>query len=285
MKSCEEHVGKNSDYYVYTPSKTAYELFLYPMQCGHFIYEAGYYLSRSSFDSFLLVYVEKGSMMLELPDKHFQINAGQFFLLDCYQSHTYFTDTGCECMWCHYDGSLARPYYQNVVAHLGNVFSLMNSYPAQQKLNTIYTTFQTGGPVREALMSKYFVDIMTLFLLDTPHTTGYLHYATMSENIISYINEHFAENISVDTLAGLAGLSQYHFIRTFKKETGFTPHKYILNSRISAAKYLLKNTNLCVKDICFQTGFSCESVFCSAFKKEQGLSPTEYRFISSAHSH
>ena len=48
----------------------------------------------------------------------------------------------------------------------------------------------------------------------------------MAEEIIAYINEHFAEKFSVEELAAQAGLSQYHFIRVFKKETGFTPHEY-----------------------------------------------------------
>lgn len=284
MRSYEEHVLPQSDYYIYSPSKLARELFFYPMQCGHFYYEGGYFLRRKSFDSFLLMYIEHGSMTLEYQGKISQINAGQFLLLNCYEEHTYYSEYGCECFWCHFDGALAESYYKLIVSNKGNVFSLMNSYPAQNKLGTIYTIFQTGSPVREPLISKYFVDIMTLFLLDTPQDVSYLRYATTSENIITYINEHLSENITVDDLASRAGLSSYHFIRVFNKETGFTPHKYILNSRIMAAKYLLKNTMLSAKDICFQTGFSCESVFCSAFKKELGVTPTEYRFQSDTQS-
>ena len=50
------------------------------------------------------------------------------------------------------------------------------------------------------------------------------------------------EDISVPVLADRVGLSLYHFIRSFKKETGFTPHDYIIHTRINTAKYLLKNT-------------------------------------------
>ena len=99
----------------------------------------------------------------------------------------------------------------------------------------------------------------------------------MSERVISYIGEHFAEDISIDELAQVAGLSQYHFIRSFRKETGFTPHEYLINIRINTAKYLLKNSQLSIKDICYQAGFSCESVFCSTFKRQLKMTPTEYR--------
>ena len=56
---------------------------------------------------------------------------------------------------------------------------------------------------------------------------------THLEEIIAYINEHFAEKFSVEELAAKAGLSQYHFIRVFKKETGFTPHEYLNNTPVS----------------------------------------------------
>lgn len=54
MKSCEEFVAPESDYYIYTPSKLAKDMFLYPLQCGLFSYEPGYHLKRDSFDSFLM---------------------------------------------------------------------------------------------------------------------------------------------------------------------------------------------------------------------------------------
>ena len=61
-------------------------------------------------------------------------------------------------------------------------------------------------------------------------------------------------------------LSQYHFIRMFKSYTSCTPHEYIVNIRISAAKYMLKNTGLSVKDIGLDAGFPSECLFCTAFK-------------------
>ena len=55
MLSREERITADSRYYVYSPSRTAMEMFLYPLQCGHFTYLPGYHLSRESFDSFLLL--------------------------------------------------------------------------------------------------------------------------------------------------------------------------------------------------------------------------------------
>ena len=135
--------------------------------------------------------------------------------------------------------------------------------------------FAPGGAIREPLVSKYLTDILTAFLLQSAEMP--LPYQGVSESTIHYINEHFKEELSVETLAERLGLSQFHFIRTFKKETGFTPHEYLIRTRIDMAKYLLKNTELSVKDICYNTGFSCESVFSSSFKKNVGITPVHYR--------
>lgn len=282
MKSREEFVAPESDYFIYSPSKMALDMFLYPMQCGLFSYLPGYSLTRESFDSFLLMYIQKGGLTLTFEGNTCRVTAGHFVLLDCYRLHAYSTAQGFECLWCHFDGITARHYYSSIVSRLGNVFSMPDSYPVLSKMTAILKVFYDGALVREALLSKYLTDILTEFLLYVPANVHTRSYANTAEEIITYINEHFKEDISVEDLAARAGLSQYHFIRIFKKETGFTPHEYIVNTRIATAKYLLKNTRLSVKDICFSTGFSCESVFCSAFKRHQGMTPAQYRALEEA---
>ena len=277
MKSCEEFVSPSSEYYIYTPSKTAREMFFYPLQCGHFIYESGYSLRRESYDSFLLLYIKKGNLQLSFNEQIQTLTSGYFLLLDCYGAHAYSCADQCDCLWCHFDGVLARQWYEAVTSRLGNFFSMPEPSYEREKLNAIFDIFASGAPIREPLMSKYLTDILTSFLLHTSLPEESCFHAQMSEKIIAYINEHFKEPVSVETLAELAGLSQYHFIRTFKKETGFTPHEYLIHSRIGTAKYLLKNTAMTVKDICYQTGFSCESVFCSSFKRLLGITPAQYR--------
>lgn len=277
MKSYEEYVAPESDYFIYSPSKLALDMFLYPMQCGFFSYLPGYSLTRESFDSFLLMYIQKGEMSLTFEGTTQYVTAEHFVLLDCYKLHSYYTSKGWECIWCHFDGITARSYYNSIVSRLGNVFSMTDTYPVLNKMTAILKIFYNTTLVQEPLLSKYLTDIFTEFLLYTPINVHSRNYATIAEESITYINEHFRENITVEGLASRAGLSQYHFIRIFKKETGFTPHEYLVNTRIATARYLLKNSRLPVKDICYATGFSSESVFCGAFKRRQGMTPNQYR--------
>lgn len=279
MKSREACISPESVYYVYSPSRTARDLFLYPLQCGLFFYEPGYRLSRESYDNYLLMYIEDGQMTLEYEGRTILVKKNCFVLLDCRKKHIYHTSGNCTCLWCHFDGLCAAGYYANILAHLDNPIRLSNPLPVVGKLELILDTFSEGRPVREALMNKYLTDILTAFLLHTPRQAGSSSYAGMAEEIISYINEHFSENITIERLAGIAGMSPYHFIRVFRKETGFTPHEYLVNTRLLTARYLLKNSCMSVKDICFTAGFSSESVFCTAFKKHQGITPAQYRML------
>ena len=59
MLSKEPFVSNDSRYFVYSPSKNAMEMFLYPLQCGQFTYLPGYRLVREAFDSFLLMYIRR----------------------------------------------------------------------------------------------------------------------------------------------------------------------------------------------------------------------------------
>lgn len=277
MHSQEKFITSDSKYYIYSPSKNALEMFLYPLQCGHFTYLPGYRLSRESFDSFLLMYVGKGTLCLETDGQILNAGKGQLVLLDCYRRHAYYSATGWDCLWCHFDGITARHWYSNIVSRVGNVFTVPDPQPIISKLTSIYDIFDSGSLVREPLLSKYLTDILTAILLYAPSDEKTGAHIGIVEKITAYISEHSTENLSVSQLASLAGLSDYHFIRIFKRHTGFTPHEYLLNTRMNLARYLLKNSKKPVKDICFSTGFSCESVFCSAFKRIEGMTPTQYR--------
>ncbi len=94
---------------------------------------------------------------------------------------------------------------------------------------------------------------------------------------ISYINEHFQGDLSLEQLAAQANMSLFHFTRVFAKETGITPHQYLIKTRLSAAKYFLKSTEMSIKNIAFSTGFNSETSFCTTFKKWENVTPTQYR--------
>ena len=95
--------------------------------------------------------------------------------------------------------------------------------------------------------------------------------------ITNYINEHFAENLSLEQVADLAGFSKYHFTRLFKQYTDTSFYKYLNQKRIDYAKTLLLDPDLPVIDVALQCGFSSLSAFLRMFKQLNKCTPTEFR--------
>lgn len=277
MKSLENKVDRRSDYFIHLPSEEIAEYFLYPTHLGHFIYQPGYRQHRLRFDSFLLMYILEGSLFLEFGGKKWEVPKNSFVLIDCYQEHSYYSDAGWEAVWVHFDGRSARRMYEMSVNRLDNVFSLADPLPIINNMARIYQPFAKRETVKEILLSKYLNDILTELIVYTPLQIKEVQRSSAIENARLYIQEHIQEELRVEDLARKALMSTYHFIRVFKKETNMTPHEYIIHYRLRIAKLLLKETDLSVNDICYESGFSSSSIFCAAFKKGVGMSPTAYR--------
>lgn len=92
-----------------------------------------------------------------------------------------------------------------------------------------------------------------------------------------YIEDHICEDISLNELAGLCGLSKYHFCRQFKKLTGQTPHQYIIQHRIEAAKRLLTKRELTIGAVSEYLGFTSHSQFTAFFRRYVGVTPQTFR--------
>ena len=89
---------------------------------------------------------------------------------------------------------------------------------------------------------------------------------------IEYMKSNFDENLKLENLAQISGLSKYHFLRKFKEEFNMTPHTYLLQIRIQNAKNMLLNHDS-LTDIALSCGFSDQSHFTRVFNKIYGMSP------------
>ena len=278
MHSSERHVTPESDYYIYEPSTLARDVYLYPLSSGHFRYTAGYRNQRRSFDSFELFYVEEGSVELKNHSRTLTASAGQFVLLDCYSPHSYYSSEGWACYWLHFDGHVARAFYRRIAEAWDSfVFDLDQYSPAFQHLMGIYEIFRHSRPVDEAGISSQITSILNAILSCAPQVQKEVPAREAIASAVAYINERFRYPISLQDLSDHAAISPFYFTRVFRRETGVTPHQYIINTRLSNAKFLLRTTDSSVKDIAIQTGWGSESTFCSAFRKYTGTTPSTYR--------
>lgn len=98
---------------------------------------------------------------------------------------------------------------------------------------------------------------------------------------ISYINNNYTKNITLDQLAELTNRDRSYLIRCFKEKLKISPHQYILKLRIDEAMRLIENTDDTLISVSKKIGFKSHSNFCQIFKKQTGHTPTNYKYIKS----
>lgn len=94
---------------------------------------------------------------------------------------------------------------------------------------------------------------------------------------IELLERDSTSDVRLDDVAQAAGLSAFHFLRTFKREVGVTPYRFLVQTRIRHAVRLLAETTIPVTDIAFDVGFGDLSNFINSFRREVGLSPRRFR--------
>lgn len=99
----------------------------------------------------------------------------------------------------------------------------------------------------------------------------------LSVSIRRYIDAHYKEDITLDSIAEAIHNSKYHIVHAFTEEYHISPIKYLISKRIQESKALLTTTDYSLTEISRMLGFSSPSYFSQVFKREEKCSPIDYR--------
>jgi AraC-like DNA-binding protein len=94
-----------------------------------------------------------------------------------------------------------------------------------------------------------------------------------------YINDHYAEDLRLDSMAALVGMSPSAFSRFFKLRTGKSLSDYILDIRLGYAARMLVDSTKNISEICYESGFNNLSNFNRIFKSKRGSTPRDFRAL------
>lgn len=122
--------------------------------------------------------------------------------------------------------------------------------------------------VRIASLSNRGASFSSARLTLTAHTV---------RRVCDYVEANYAERITLDDMARIAGYSRYHFVRAFREAMGTPPYAYLIGVRVQNAARRLLDTSLSIADVARLTGFSTHAQFSSRFREQVGVTPAEYR--------
>lgn len=100
--------------------------------------------------------------------------------------------------------------------------------------------------------------------------------AMLIEETFEYLKRHYKENVSVDQLAAMTGLSTSHYSKLFKEKIGYSPKDYLIRLRINRAKQFLEFSDSQLKDVAQKVGYPDEFYFSRIFKRVVGISPSQF---------
>lgn len=271
--------SKDSIRMITIPSKTAKMTYFYAQELGHFKTKAPYFTERENLDSFLIIYTISGFGRLKYLGKEYQLKKGQCFFIHCQEYHYYWTkeDEEWEFLWIHFNGANVLGYYKQFVFNGFKVLNI-NEKNVEELMNHAIELNQRKNFTTELLTSNVIQNILTeLLIRNCTNDMKRVFIPKYIKMIAKKIESSFREPLCLDDFQREWNRSKYHISKEFKKYIGVTVNEYIISSRISYAKELLKYSELSINEITFEIGMNNVTHFINLFKAREKKTPLLYR--------
>ena len=188
----------------------------------------------------------------------------------------------CKCasasasfLWVHFTGSEAGKILERYK------IGIFPSTYSTATVNNISTRFQKlfeGFARNDSYRAYDLAALLDRLLIEIGRAIGKRETERVSlSKSIRYVNENYATQIKIPSLAQMENMCMTAYNMVFKKQMGMSPTKYIIKLRTDNAKELLRTTNLKIREVGAICGYDDVNFFRKTFKKEVGISPLEYR--------
>lgn len=282
MKDCIK--ADNAIMYYFNPTPKNSKNGLYFIRMGENMPDKNYFVERygetrrSLGGIFVLEYVISGEGYIECDGKVYHVGAGSFYFLNRGFAHRYYSDKDnpMHKIWLN----CAGPYVAGIVYSLGITEGVYCSH---------FDAESTFRRLRDLLCSVDYKNMDKVYDRAALLVTELLLSASTANRIKHYENEDVVYEVKrfIDSDAGLSAnlddictrfyQNKSYLIFRFRKEFGITPHKYMLQRKMDAAKEMLLQGYLQIKEISNILGFASPQYFSSTFRAHCGKTPVEYR--------
>ena len=248
----------------------------------HSRYEGDWHSTPHSHACAELFYVISGEGKFFVEGKYLDIQADDLIIVNSYIEHTEVSKenspleyivAGIEGLHFHSDDKRFNSNFSmhNYKAYKNDILFYLKTLLHEMKHQDEYSQHLVNSLLEIMLINMVRRTNTTLNVSPVKKTTKECIF------IENYINDHFKEDIDLDKLSDLTFLNKYYLVHAFNQYKGISPMRYLIQRRISEAKFLLETTSYSMNDISAIIGFSSQNYFTFAFKREIGCSASTYR--------
>lgn len=239
-----------------------------------------------------LIYIKKGSAFYQLNGSLVKMNEGEGIFVNSGQLHMLVLgDEDCllDCIIFHpmilcSSKHIEKKYVYPVISNVTVPYILLHESVLWEreiltKLSQIYELSEKESCEFEMMKAVY--DVWMLLYHNIPTKASEEHKYDggfeIVRRMITYIQEHYKETITLNTLCKAGGVGRTKCAKLFQNYTNTTPIEYVRHYRIAKSIELLQNTDMSVTEIAYETGFSGASFFAKTFRRMTGISPGQIK--------
>ena len=240
-------------------------------------------------NTFCIIYTLQGQCTLTYNGFSYALIPGSVAFVDC--NSTIDISTFSKSPWIYdiffISGGNIFDYYELFTEDNINAFLTASPTSIPSKFETLLSSNLAlwDNYNSELINSKLITDILTAIIIEkraNPFPQNIL--PTHVINAIEYINEHFADDVSLDSLASHLHVSKFSLSHDFSTYTGSSVIDYLISKRIEVSKKFLQATDLPIYEIGNQVGISNNTHFIQTFKKRVNVTPLQFRKQRNIHS-
>lgn len=272
-----------SERMLHTPGEFAKKNLLYVQEVGTLKSLQSHKSQREKLDSFLFVGVLDGMGTITTGGEVHRMKKGSCALLNCMERYTHESseEAPWELMWVHFNGSMAKAYFELFMEHNGqkNIFEPGQIKELRNFISQLMELQKEKDLESELKSGKILLELMNecLFAVMRQGREGQEKYKKICNEIRENVNRNYQDENLLRKCAEKFVMGEEELDACFEKNYGITLRDYIVNRRFTAAKELLRFTAKPVKEIIEESGIRNDDLFRRLFKDSEGMSAEEYR--------
>lgn len=266
---------------IYTPSDFAKTSLLHLQEIGSLQAQKPHISRRENLISYLFFIVSSGTGALVYNGQRHVLASGDCVFIDCSRSYSHEnSDDLWGLKWINFYGSNLNSIYAKYLERGGQpCFHPGNLHGFDQLWNDLYQIASSSDYIRDMRIYEKLSSLLTLLMEKSWHKNS-SQVSSTKQNLIAvqeYLDENYSKKITLEELADKFFINKFYLTRVFKQQFGLSVNNYLLQIRITHAKYLLRFTLQSVESIGLECGMGELYYFSRTFKKVEGISPSEYR--------